>query len=154
MKVRKASKGQIFRCGVGHHWPEALLVEGQEPPHLNGTYCLPCFGARIVGRLAVPRADLIADPFEAAQAEPPNAEGEGEPSRFEPGYTPEPAESVEMPPPNQPQEEAVERAEEVPVQEADPDSGQAEGDPGDPTGPSLGEPGDAEGQGAGEDPAE
>jgi len=127
MRVRKAGKGQIFRCGVGHHWPEALVIEGQEPPHLNGTYCLPCFGIRIVGRLAIPRAELIADPFEPVEAEP------------------------ETPPA---EEETVERAEEVPTQEADPDSREAEGEAGE-TGESAGdEPGDAEGQGAGEEPAD
>jgi hypothetical protein len=146
MRVRKASKGQIFRCSAGHHWPEALLIEGQEPSNLNGTYCLVCFGIRVVGRLAVPRADLVADPFEPtqAQAEPPAAE-EGNPSQVTPGYTPEPSESVEMPPPNQPQEEAGERAEEVSkAQEADADSGEAEAE-------SQPATGDAEGSGAGEE---
>jgi len=143
MKVKRAGKGQIFRCGAGHHYPEALLIEGQDPPHLNGTYCLVCFGGRLIGRLAVPRAEAIADPFEPAQAEPEPAQ-EGNPSQVEPGDTPEQTEGVEVPPPNQPaEEEAVERAEEVPAREADPDSGEAEG-----------EPGDAEGQGAGEEPAD
>jgi hypothetical protein len=109
MKVRKAGKGQIFRCGVGHHWPEALLVEGQDPPNINGTYCLPCFGIRIVGRLSIPRADLIADPFGPVEAEPAVAK-----------------------------EETIERAEEVPTQEADPDSREAEGEAGE-TGESAGE---------------
>jgi len=137
MRVRKAGKGQIFRCGVGHHWPEALVIEGQEPAHLNGTYCLPCFGIRVVGRLAVPRADLIADPFGPVEAEPepPNAE-EGNPSQVTPGYTPEQTEGVEMPGPNQPtEEELVERAEEVPEgQEAE-----AGGEPGPE--PATGDPG-------------
>jgi len=74
MKVRRAKKGEMFRCGVGHHWPEALLVEGQDPPNLNGTYCLVCFGLRVVGRLAVPRTDAVADPFEPVQAEPEQEE--------------------------------------------------------------------------------
>jgi len=138
MRVRKAGKGQIFRCGVGHHWPEALVIEGQEPPHLNGTYCLPCFGIRVVGRLAVPRADLIADPFGPVEAEPepPNAEGQGEPS-IEGDPTPsETAAEVGM----ETQEEPVERAEEVPEgQEAEagaegfgPFAAPSTGDPGTP----------------------
>jgi len=71
MRVRKANAGEIFRCSSGHHYPEALLVEGQEPPHLNGTYCLVCFGARVIGRLAVPRATAVEDPFESVVETPP-----------------------------------------------------------------------------------
>jgi len=139
MRVRKAGKGQIFRCGVGHHWPEALVIEGQEPAHLNGTYCLPCFGIRVVGRLAVPRADLIADPFGPVEAEPEPESGQDTPPAAE-------------------EEDPIERTEEVPEgQEADPDSGEAEGAEEQPTAedaaaePATGEP---EGQGAGEEPAD
>lgn len=71
MRVRKANVGEIFRCSAGHHYPEALLVEGQEPAHLNGTYCLVCFGARVIGRLAVPRATAVDDPFESVVETPP-----------------------------------------------------------------------------------
>ena len=130
MKVRRAKKGEMFRCGVGHYWPEALLVEGQDPPHLNGTYCLVCFGARIVGRLAIPRTDAVADPFEPAEAEP------------------EQEEAVASEDPT-----IEERAAEVAVAGADV-AGDESAESGEPTGPSLGEPRDAEGQGIGEEPAE
>jgi len=143
MRVRKAGKGQIFRCGVGHHWPEALVIEGQEPAHLNGTYCLPCFGIRVVGRLAVPRADLIADPFGPVEAEPepPYAQGQGEPP-IEGDPTPsETAAELGM----ETQEEAVERAEEPSQEGEEPTSGD--------TAPESGT-GESEGQGAGEEPAD
>jgi hypothetical protein len=86
MKVIKTKVGH-YGCGHGHKSEECLEIHCLGEPY-DGIYCLPCFCAAIVRRLAIPKVELVVPaprPEPEPETEAPNEEGEGEPVEPEEG---------------------------------------------------------------------
>jgi len=112
MKVIKTKVGH-YGCGYGHKSEECLEIHCLGESY-DGIYCLPCFCAAIVRRLAIPKVELVvpAPTPEPMQAEPepepaqtePEEGAEGHPTETAPGAELTGDAQVEVPPPNEPEE--------------------------------------------------